>query len=168
MRKELLMGTMLLLPLLAAAADFEPLAMKPGLWEVTVTTKMQLPEAMLANLPPDRRAQMEAMMGGRGGQPNVVKSCLTRESLSKALNFGADAKRSCQYKLVTSSPAKQEVDVECAAKDGKTTVGKMTFEAVSPESGRGRMLMTQDGGTKVDMTFSSRYLGPDCGDVKPR
>ncbi len=39
MRKEFLMGTMLLLPLAAAAADFTRLAIKPGLWESTVTMK---------------------------------------------------------------------------------------------------------------------------------
>jgi len=168
MRKEIVLGTVLLLPLIAAAADFTPLAVKPGLWEVTLTSKIQLPDAMLMNLPPDRRAQMEAMMSSRAGQPTVVKSCLTKESLSRALDFGADAKKTCQYKLVTSSASRQEVDIECTAKDGKTTSGKMTFEALSPESGRATMQMTQDGGTKMNMTINSRYLGADCGDVKPR
>ena len=166
MKKAIAMGT-LLLPLIAAAADFTPLAVKPGLWEVTMTAKVQLSEAMLANIPPDRRAQMEAMMAGRGGQPTVVKSCLTKEKLSKALDFASDAKKTCQYKLVTSSATKQELEVQCTA-NGKTTVGKMTFEALSPESGKAIMQMTQDGGTKVDMTINSRYLSPDCGDVKPR
>jgi glutamate synthase domain-containing protein 2 len=166
MKKAIVIGT-LLLPLIAAAADFTPLAVKPGLWEVTMTSKIQLPDAMLANIPPDRRVQMETMMAGRGGQPTVVKSCLTKESLSRALDFSADAKKTCQYKLVTSSASKQEVDVECTA-NGKTTVGKMTFEALSPESGRATMQMMQDGGTKMNMTMNSKYLGPDCGDVKPR
>jgi len=119
-------------------------------------------------MPPQARAQMESAMAGRGGQPTVVKSCLTKESLSRAMDFSSDAKKTCQYKLVNSSATRQELDVECTSKDGKTIIGKMTFEALSSESGRATMLMTQDGGTKMNMTINTRYLGPDCGDVKPR
>jgi hypothetical protein len=168
MKREIVMGTVLLLPLIAAAADFQPLAVKPGLWEATMTSKVQLPDAMLANVPPERRAQMEAMMAGRGGQATVVKSCLTKDSLSRPLNFNNDARKTCQYNLVAASSTKQEVDIQCTAKDGKSTVGKMTFEVLSPESGRATMQMTQDGGTKMNLTINTRYLGPDCGDVKPR
>jgi hypothetical protein len=168
MKREFVIGTVLLLPLLAAAADFTPLDVKPGLWEATVTTKIQLPDALLANVPPERRAQMEAMMAGRGGQPNVVKSCLTKDSLSRAINFGAaDQRRTCQYKLVTSTSTKQEADVECTSDRGKLT-GKMIFEALSPESGKVTMQMSQDSGTKMNITVNTKYLGPDCGDVKPR
>ncbi len=167
MRKEILIGTVLLLPLIAAAADFTPLEVKPGLWEATVTTKIQLPDAMLANIPPERRAQMETMMAGRGGQPSAIKSCLTKESLSRALNFNTDQKKICQYKLVSSSPTKQQVDIECTSDRGKLT-GNMLFEALSPESGKATIQMSQDGGTKMNITVSTRYLGPDCGDVKPR
>jgi hypothetical protein len=168
MRKEIMVGTLLLLPLLATAGDFTPLAVKPGLWEATASTKMQLSEAMLANIPPDRRAQMEAMMAGRMGQPMVVKSCLTKESLSKALNFGAtDQRKNCQYNLVNSTSTRQQVEIVCTTDKGKLT-GNMTFDALSPESGRVVMQMSQDNGTKIDITINTRYLGPDCGDVKPR
>jgi len=44
----------------------------------------------------------------------------------------------------------------------------MTFEALSPESGRATIQMSQDGVQKMNMTVNTRYLGPDCGDVKPR
>ena len=167
MRTGIVIGAMLLLPLIAAAGDFTPLAVKPGLWEATVTTKMQLPDAMLSQVPPDRRAQMEAMMTGRGGQPMTVKSCLTKEALSHALDFGAQQRKNCQYKLVSSSSTKQEADVECTSDRGKIT-GKMMFEALSPESGKVTMQMFQEGGMKMNITVNTRYLGPDCGDVKPR
>jgi hypothetical protein len=126
---------------------------------------------MLANIPPERRAQVEAMMAGRGGAPTtVIKSCLTTESLSRALNFNSDPKRICQNKLITSSPTKQEIDLECTTDKGKA-VGKVMFEALSSEAGRGTMQMsidTSSGTIKSSATISSRYLGPDCGDVKPR
>ncbi len=178
MRKEFLMGTMLLLPLAAAAADFTPLAIKPGLWESTVTMKTGSPlasippeqraqmEAAMANMPPARRAQMEAMMAGRG-QPTVTKVCLTKDSMSKALDFGAQQRKNCQVKVVSASSTSQQVEMECTMDNNKLT-GTMTFEALSPESGKATIQMSQDGVTKMSMTFNTRYLGPDCGDVKPR
>ena len=178
MRKEFLMGTMLLLPLVAAAADFTPLGLKPGLWESTVTMKFGSPmasippeqraqmEAAMANMPPARRAQMEAMMAGRG-QPTVTKVCLTKESMSRALDFGAQQRKNCQVKVVSSSPTTQQVEMECTTDNNKLT-GTMTFEALSPESGKATIQMSQDGVQKMNMTVNTRYLGPDCGDVKPR
>lgn len=173
MKKEIVMGAVLLLPLVAGAADIKALAVKPGLWEVTVTSKVQLPDEMLSKMSPDQRAQMEAAMAARGGQasgPKVFKACLTQESLSRALNFGADGRQNCQRKLFSSSPTKQEVDVECTQENGKFA-GRMTFEALSPEAGKGTMQMTREGGMglmKINVAVSTRYLGPDCGDVKPR
>jgi len=166
MKKQVLMGTILLLPLVALAADFQPLALKPGLWEVTVDSKMQLPDAMLANLPPQARAAMAA----RGSQSTVIKSCMTKESMSRAFDFNNDPKRTCQYTLVSSTPARQEVNVDCSSRSGKST-GKMVFEAISPEAGKGTVDLTIDmatGTMKSTMTIASKYLGPDCGDVKPR
>jgi hypothetical protein len=178
MRKEFLMGTMLLLPLVAAAADFTPLGLKPGLWESTVTMKIGSPmasippeqraqmEAAMANMPPARRAQMEAMLAGRG-QPTVTKVCLTKDSMSRALDFGAQQRKNCQVKVVSSSPTTQQVEMECTTDNNKLT-GTMTFEALSPESGKATIQMSQDGVQKMNMTVNTRYLGPDCGDVKPR
>lgn len=173
MKKEIVMGAVLLLPLLAGAADFKPLAVKPGLWEMTVISKVQLPEDMLSQMPPDRRAQIEATMAARSGQaagPRVLKVCLDKDSLSRALNLGADTRQNCQRKLFSSSPTRQEVDVECTGDNGKLA-GRMTFEALSPESGRGTMQMTREGGMgmmKINVSVNTKYLGPDCGDVKPR
>ena len=162
MKKEILMGAVLFLPLVAGAADIKPLALKPGLWEMTTTRKVQLPEELLSKMPPDRRAQMET--------PSVVKTCLTPELLSRALNLGANERQTCQRKLVSSSASKQEVDVECTTQNGKVA-GRMVFEALSPESGKGKMQMTREGGMglmKINVSVSAKYLGKDCGDVKPR
>jgi len=180
MKKEIAIGAMLLLPLIAAAGDFTPLGLKPGLWESTVVTKMSgspmanfsaeqraKMDAAMANMPPDQRAKMEAMMGGTG-RPTVAKYCMTKEALSRAIDFGAnDARRHCQYNVVSSSATKQQANIECASEHGKF-IGNMTFEALSPESGRVTMQMSQDGGMKMEITVNSRYLGADCGDVKPR
>ena len=163
--KRIVMGALVLLPWVAVAADITPLGLKPGLWEVTVNTKMQLPEAVLANMPAQARAAMDAR-----AQNIVVKSCLTKESMSRAMDFNNDPKRTCQSTLVSSTATKQVVNVECTTKNGKSS-GTMTFEAVTPESGAGSMELTMDSGAgtmKTKMTFSTKFLGADCGDVKPR
>jgi len=162
MKKEILAGAVLLLPLVAGAADIKPLAIKPGLWEMTTTKHVQLPAELLSKMAPDRKAQMET--------PTVARACLTPELLSRALNVGADERQSCQRKLVSSSASRQEVDVECTSQNGKVA-GRMVFEATSPESGKGTMQMTREGGMglmKINVSVSAKYLGKDCGDVKPR
>jgi len=173
MKKQIVTGAVLLLPLIAAAADIKPLAVKPGLWEVTVTSKVQLPDALLSQMSPDRRAQMEANMAARSGQasgPKVVKVCLDKDSLSRALNLGADTRQNCRRKLFSSSPTRQEVDVECTQENGKFS-GRMTIETLSPDAFKGSMQMTREGGMgmmKINVSATTKYLGPDCGDVKPR
>ncbi len=105
-------------------------------------------------------------MAGRG-QPTVTKVCLTKDSMSKALDFGAQQRKNCQVKVVSASSTSQQVEMECTMDNNKLT-GTMTFEALSPESGKATIQMSQDGVTKMSMTVNTRYLGPDCGDVKPR
>jgi len=73
MRKEIVMGTVLLLPLLAAAADFTPLGLKPGLWESTVNMKTS--GSPMANIPPEQRSQMEAAMANMPPMPPSPAGC---------------------------------------------------------------------------------------------
>jgi hypothetical protein len=130
----------------------------------------QIPEAALAKMSPQQRAQMEAMMKSRagGGAPQTTtKVCLTRESLSAGAFGRQDS--SCTTKVVSSSSSKQVVHVECAHGEIKTA-GDVTVELVDPEHIKGTMLMkSMLGGQNTDMkmSFSNKWLAADCGDVKP-
>ncbi len=176
MNAMILTGLAVLWPVASrAAGDFTPLGAKLGLWESTTTTEIpgmpaMIPEATLAKMPPQQRAQMEAMMKSRsgGGAPQITtKFCLTGESL-KAGAFGQQQK-SCTTKVVSSSASKQVIHVECAQEQSKST-GDLTVELTDAQHMKGTMLMkTTTGGQTRDMkmSFDNKWVAAACGDVKP-
>ena len=159
---------------------------KPGLWENTTTSQisgLQMPSNMpqltpdqLSHLPPDQRARVEAMMKGGPGAPqtNTMKACITAEQLSKPLLDNGD--KSCTYKMTGSSSSNQNIHMECT-RGNSTMAGDLTLNRVDSEhlKGEALMKMTGDASTKgsmgqnmtVKISFSNRWLGSDCGDVKP-
>ena len=171
------------LPVCRAADDIKPLDVKPGLWETTTKTEMggmpamptmpQIPEDALAKMPPAQRAQIEARMkamgGGGGPRSSTVKSCITKESLARGEHFGQND-NSCTYKVANSSSSvKQEIHMECTRGTTKMT-GDMTIERLDSEHVKGNMSMKAgEGGPPINvkMSFETKYLGADCGDVKP-
>ena len=181
MKPTILAGLTILLPLALRAADITPMDVKPGLWQTTTKTEMggmpampampQIPEETLSKMPPEQRARIEAMMKGRGAASNggtVTKSCLTREMISDGPNFG-EMQKNCTRKIVSSSSGKMQIHVECAMNDAKSE-GDITVERLDSEHAKGNMVMkvTQAGHPMdMKMSFDTKWLGSDCGDVKP-
>lgn len=174
MKLTILASMAILLPAATWAADI--FDVKPGLWETTSTTDMggmpampQIPADKLAQLPPDQRARIEAMMKGRGATPNVSKVCLTKEALAKALSFTQN-NNNCTQKVTTLSASKQEVHFECTGQF--KGAGDLIIERLDSEHAKGDMVMKGEGGRggtpmSMKMSFTTKYLGADCGDVKP-
>jgi uncharacterized protein DUF3617 len=178
----ILIGIVALCPLASFAADeVKPFDAKPGLWETTTSMDMpgvpampQIPEEALSKMTPQQRAQMEAMMKGRGGagpRTTTTKSCLTKESLSKAFAF-RENERACTQKVVSSSSSKQEIHLECNQGQVKSS-GDITVERIDAEHAKGTMLMkasegsTPIGPMNMKVSFNSKWVSADCGDVKP-
>jgi len=174
-------------PLASWGQDIKPFDAKPGLWEIATTTEITgmpampsmpaLTDEQLAKIPPAQRAQVEAAMKGRGGagspRTTTTKSCLTRESLSKPLFDNGD--QSCTRKLVGSSAGSQQIHFECNRTNMKTT-GDLNLERMDAEHVKGIMVMKAVAtgndappGRNMDMkvTFNTKWLASDCGDVKP-
>lgn len=179
MKVTILAGLALLWPLASwAADDIRPLDAKPGLWESTVSTDVsgraaapampQIPEAALAKMTPQQRAQIEGMMKSRAGGGGITtKVCLTHESLSSGALGQRD--KSCTTKVVSSSSSKQVIHMECTRGEVKSE-GEVTVELVDPEHIKGSMVMKSmvaGQNTDMRMSFSNKWLGADCGDVKP-
>ena len=166
-------GLFLLAPLIFAA-DYKPLDVKTGLWENTMTTQMTgmppIPDELLAKMSPEQRARMEEARKAReakGAQTSTHKSCITKEDLNKPLNFGDD-KGACTRTFTTSTSTRQEIHMECAMGNIKSS-GDVKIEALNSETvkGTGQMSSTGGGpGMKMNMTFSGKWLGSDCGDLK--
>lgn len=161
-------------PLASQADDFKPMDVKLGLWETASKTDMpgmpaslpQIPEETLAKMPPEQRARIEAMMKGRGAPGSMTtRSCLTRESLDRGLNFQND--KSCTYKVTGSSASKEQVHVECDRGQMHTT-GDLTVERADNEHVKGTMVMKSPAGSgDIKVSFESKWVSADCGSVKP-
>jgi len=181
MRTKFLLSLIVLSSLLLWAADkITPLNIKEGLWEMTVTHSITgmpaIPPETLAKMPPEQRARVEAAMkqSGMGGPTaDVHKECVTREKLDKQLAFDENRKdkdrdqdKDCTRAIVNATGSKLEIKFHC---EQSSTDGTLLLEAVSSDSVKGSMhsVTNSHGRTmNMDFTFSSRYLGPACGDVK--
>ena len=158
-----------------AGDSFKPLDVKLGLWETTSTfqttgmPQMNIPPDALARMTPEQRAKVEEMMKGSGSpRTNTVKACMTREKMNRAEMFGADRKN-CTRTVVNSSGTKTEFRMECTSDDGTKVNGIVRVERTSADSVKGSMQMTtttSDRTMNMNSTFTSKWLGPDCGDVK--
>lgn len=183
MRTKFLFALLIFSSLTFWAADkITPLDVKEGLWEMTVTHSMAgmptaaIPAETLAKMPPEQRARLEAAMkqSGMGGPTtDVHKECVTKEKLDKQLAFDENRKekerdqdRDCTRTIVNATGSKLEIKFHC---EQSSTDGTLLLEAASSDSVKGSMhsVTNSHGRTmNMDFTFSSRYLGPTCGDVK--
>lgn len=157
-----------------AADAVQPLNVKLGMWESTVTVEHSgappIPDEVLARLTPEQRAKFEERMKAaaqQGAKTNVSKHCVKKEDLDKAMAFGNDDKN-CHRTVVTSSSSKLEFKMECAAASVKSS-GIVRVEAVSSEHVKGTMQMSVGDGAramKMNSTFDSKWLGPACEGTK--
>lgn len=163
-----------------SAAGAEGL-MKAGLWEVELiknvvdgrdmTSAMKEAMAnmqqMMANMSPQQRKQMEAMMGKQAAGSTLQRTCV-----SPAMAAGdkpmmpPDMK--CEPAAFNRSGNKVSFEINCTDR-GRTTTGKgeslLTGETVTTKMD---MVTTDPSGRHtMQMESSARYIGPDCGDIKP-
>ena len=173
MRTKLLFALIIFSSLTFGAADkITPLNIKEGLWEMTVTHSMTgmpaIPPEALAKMPPEQRARAEAAMKG-GPTADVHKECVTKEKLEKQMAFDENRKDKdddCTRTIVSATGSKLEMKFHCAQ---SSSDGTLLLVAASSDSVKGSMhIVTNSHGRNMnmDLTFSSRYLGPVCGEVK--
>jgi hypothetical protein len=170
---------------LVSAAQNSPLPVKPGLWEMSVTTARisGLPpeaEARIAALPPAQQAQVRAMMSGRGpggGKPIVstTKACLTGQtSLDSLLNQTQQSSgMQCSFTNRQQTAKGASFDISCTGQMG-TAKGHSEFHAIDDEHMSGSTHLTMTGsanGTATSMTMDTtstgKFVAADCGAVKP-
>lgn len=169
--------TCLLAGLAAGAADAQ--TMKPGLWEFKQTPQLdparraQLEQAQKAmeNMPPERRAMIEQLMGKQGvnismaGGTFTIKTCVSKEQAERNMapvqqhgNCTQDVKRSgstIQTHFVCTDPAAE----------GDATVTLHGSEGFTNEV---TVRTQRQGKTEVNkVSGEGRWLGADCGDVQP-
>jgi hypothetical protein len=156
---------------LLANAQLQPLTVKYGLWEVTSThaisgmPAVNIPPEVLAKMPAEQRARMEAMTKGSGA--TTQKICITKEKMEKSNPF-REQRKECTYTIVSSSSTKLEEKFQCVQQD-TTMNGTVHVEVLSPESTKTTVHTVMTGkehNMNADFNITSRYLGSACGDVK--
>ncbi len=167
--------------MLAFACASHAQTLKPGLWEITnkmqtgggqMEQQMAQMQQQMANLPPDQRKMMEDMMAQRGvkmgpaaGGGMSVKVCLTKEMVEK--NEVPAQQGDCKTTTQSRSGNTMKVAFSCA-NPPSSGEGQVVF--VSPEAYTTKMAITanvQGRPEKMNMDGGGKWLGADCGSVKP-
>jgi len=174
------------LTLATAAAPFahaqSATPIKAGLWETTVTssTQMQLPpeiQARLDAMTPQQQAMMKANMPGgmSGSSPAVTTthSCSTGQTVQDLMNQARQKGSECKLTNQTQTANGASFDISCTMPQG-TANGHSSFTMADSNHVNGTTHMTANmnaGGRPtsmtMDSTISSKYLGSDCGAIKP-
>jgi Protein of unknown function (DUF3617) len=123
---------------------------------------------MLARLTPEQRAKLEQQQGGT--RHIVNKRCITQADIDKGFAPMAGMERAnCTRTVTSNTPTLRAGRLACTGE--MTGGGNYRFEARNPESIIGNWAATMSRGDKT-MTMKGamqgKWLGSDCGDVKPR
>lgn len=165
-----------------AWAQNQPIDVRTGLWkfstqrEMTGMPKMpempSIPPEALARMPPAQRAQLEAALkAGRsaGSGNHVSKVCVTAEMLRNGPAFGMSRELNCKRIKNVGTARGWHVQEVCRP-DGHKQTMDIDYKVVTREAIEGTVnIAMRDGAHDVTMkqVTRGRWLGPDCGDVKP-
>lgn len=175
MRTSILLGLALIYPAACWAADI-PFDVKPGLWNMSTTVQVSgmPPIPNLDQLSPEQRARIESAMKGMSGHTMTTKSCVTKDSIEKAIaKANNNGKSSCSTKIVSSSASEIKIHVGCVPESGAgvKTDGDITIDRLDSEhiKGSGAMKSSTANGRTMDTKWSmtGAFASSDCGDVKP-
>jgi hypothetical protein len=168
--------------LAALASTAGAQTLKPGLWEIThkmQTGSGQMEQAMaqmqkeIASMPPEQRKAMEEMMarqgvkmgpGGPGGGMSV-KVCMTREMVER--NELPAQQGDCRTTHQSRTGNTMKYGIACSNPPTRGE-GQVTFASPEAYSMKMAMTTTTDGKPEqMNMEGSGKWLGPDCGSIKP-
>ena len=129
----------------------EQLNVKLGLWEVTSTTHTSgmppLPKAMLEQMTPAQRAQMEAAMkaeAAKGPETRTERECITQEDVENPFQSETEG---CTQTIVTTTRTTQELRLTCTGEFKGS--GVMRITTPTPESMTGTMDLKMGEGSNV-------------------
>lgn len=176
--------------------------MKAGLWENAVVWSSDSAEAaqgiqpdqmklamdemkeQFANLPPEQRKQMEAMMAQSGMQvtddgvsfnnnqveisPSGTKAklCITQAEIDRG-ELPDDVK-GCESALKKISATQFKSTYVCSGEYSGTGESEVTFHSPKHYTGTGKMNQLMNGEKNtMEFKMEGKWLSSDCGDVKP-
>jgi Protein of unknown function (DUF3617) len=162
-------GIVIALILGSTTAYAEPLDVKTGLWEITITSEMSgmLPIDM-SKATPEEKARFETAMKSvqaRGPRTHVHKSCMTKEKVERE-PFQEKEKGSCTRTVISSTRTLWRAKRMCS--DPKI-VDESKIEALSRERIKGTFQVNESENkhaTVIHVSIAGKWLGSDCGGIK--
>jgi len=142
MRNMTLSLAVLLSTSVLAAASLDPLNVKPGLWQVTMTSKVN-------ELPAPTTSTYE--------------SCVSKEDLNK-YPF-ADPEANCTWKVVSSTGSKMEANGTCMPEGMGNVEFNMHLEAVDSEHVKGTGQLAINGPARImhgSYTGTAKWIRDTC------
>lgn len=147
---------------------------KPGLWESTSKigdSRMQQAMAMLQNLPPEQRKMMEGAMAKQGVSMNAdggvqAKVCVSKE-MAEMNQLPMQQRGTCTYQHGPLVGSTMKFSFSCT---NPTASGEGSVTFAGDSSYDGSMLVKSNAtgqAEAVNVQTSGRWLGADCGAVKP-
>ena len=153
---------------------------KAGLWEVTtklggsaeMDTAMAQMQQQMANMPAEQRKQMEAMLAKQGmsmtSTPGGVlsKMCLTNDMVERSL-MPTQTQGDCTSTSSNKSSTGLTFRFTCAS-PASSGEGQYTFMGDSAYTMTMKINTPQQGkSTATTVASSGKWLGSDCGNIKP-
>lgn len=150
----------------------------PGLWEHGFSMKsesgrmekaMKEAQAAMASMPPEQRKMMEQMMAQQGvafgAMGNTVRVCVTKEEAER--DEPPQAQEGCTQQHKRSGNVWQ-VSFRCPGPPPSSGEGQVTLVSPAAYTGSFKLLTDVDGKPeRMTMSMSGKWLGADCGNIKP-
>ena len=155
-------------------ATNQPLQVKEGLWDVTVTNHFpansppNLPEAALDRLPPEQRERVLAALKSTQakGQTRKLPFCLTHEHLLSGDMLSGDifdVNVRCTTQQVTSSSEKLTATQQCGIVQRVTTIERVSDTTFTGDQS---VITHNTLDTRINSTFSATWVRADCSEVE--
>jgi len=164
-----------------AVGQSTPIPMKLGLWDEQVksTTVVKMPpemEARIAAMPAAQQARMRAVMSGQKPLVNEYKSCVAKQtSLDEFLDQAQERPGAkCRFTNRVQTATGASFDTSCRSTEG-TATGHTDVQLIDDQHLSANTHLTADANEEsggrtqvaVESTITWKYLGADCGSVKP-
>jgi hypothetical protein len=167
--------------LLTSSGHAAAQTMKPGLWEITsqmqggggeMAGAMAKAQKEMANMPPEQRKMIQDMMAKQGvqmapggGSDMRIKVCLTQEMVAR--NEVATSKGDCTNSYSQRSGNAMTFSFVCTKPPSRGD-GTITFSGSDAYNVQMTNTTVVKGKSeKIDMQSNGRWLGQDCGNIKP-
>jgi guanyl-specific ribonuclease Sa len=156
----------------------------PAIQPDQVKLAMEEMKKQLANMPPEQRKQMEAMMAQSGmkvtddgvsfnnNQVEIsptgtnAKVCVTQAQIDRG-ELPDDVK-GCESTLKKISATQFKSTHVCSGEYSGTGESEVTFHSPKHYTGTGKMNQVMNGEKRtMAFTMEGKWLSSDCGDVKP-